>query len=206
MRSVVLLSGGLDSTVALAITLGSAEVVDTLTVEYGQSHVRELEAASAVADYYKVPHTVVRVDPVLFGGSALTGGAVIPDGHADDGPDSTYVPARNTVLLALAAARAESVGAAQIVIGANADDEAGYPDCRWEFIEAYRSVLSHGTLGHVWVSAPLLRLTKKQIAGAAMRLGVPVGLTWSCYRGGDVPCGRCGACESREGALACPTS
>jgi len=191
VSAVVLLSGGLDSAVALAMTGGG---VDCLTVDYGQTHVREIESAHAVAKHYACTHTVVHLDPVLFGGSALTGDQAIPTGHAET-PDATYVPARNTVLLALAAARAETVGAKRIVIGANADDAAGYPDCRRAYIEQFRDVLTLGTIGHVWVAAPIIHLTKTEIRSLAIDLDVPVELTWSCYRGGDTPCGQCGACQ-----------
>lgn len=192
MSTVVLLSGGLDSGVALAIYAAHGGV-DALTIDYGQRHRREIDSARAIAAHYNVSHTVASVDPVLFGGSALTDGADIPKGHADE-PDATYVPARNTVLIALAAARAESIGAKRIVIGANADDAGGYPDCRPAYIQAYRDVLQQGTLGHVWVAAPLLAFTKAQVVELAADLHVPTHLTWSCYRGGEQPCGECGAC------------
>lgn len=191
MKTVVLLSGGLDSAVALALQTGD---VDALTVDYGQRHAREIMAAKDIAGHYRVAHTVVTVDPVLFKGSALTGTGAVPIGHATT-PDATYVPARNTVLLALAAARAESIGAKRIVIGANADDAAGYPDCRRAFIEAFRDVLMHGTLGGVWVQAPLIDMRRRDIRDRATELNVPVELTWSCYVGGDEPCGECGACQ-----------
>ena len=200
MRSVVLLSGGLDSTVLLATVIGAAFDPHALTVDYGQVHRREIDAAREIARYYDVEHTVVEVDPILFGGSALTGHGEIPAGHAD-GPDSTYVPARNTVLLALAAAQAESIDARAVFIGCNADDEAGYPDCRREFIESYRNVIQMGTLNHVWIDAPLIGLTKQSVLAEARRLNVPLHLTWSCYRGGEQPCGACGACELMAAAV-----
>lgn len=199
MKSVVLLSGGLDSTLALAMAVRDGHSVEALTVTYGQTHAREVEAAQLIAEHYGVSQVRVAVSPVLFEGSALTGGADIPTAHAD-APDSTYVPARNTVLLALAAARAEATGAKNVIIGANAADEAGYPDCRRKFIEAYRDVLQLGTLNHVWVMAPLLELSKSDILRRAYELDVPVEMTWSCYRGGLVQCGLCGACEAIESA------
>jgi 7-cyano-7-deazaguanine synthase len=146
-----------------------------------------------------VPHVIAAVDPILFGGSALTTGGPLPDVAATE-PDSTYVPARNTVLIALAAARAESIGAQRIVVGCNADDAGGYPDCRPRYLTAFRDVLHEGTLGHVWVHAPLLYLTKQDVIDKAHQLNVPVGLTWSCYAGGDQPCGQCGACVLRGAA------
>jgi 7-cyano-7-deazaguanine synthase len=99
------------------------------------------------------------------------------------------------MLIALAASRAESIGAQRIVIGCNKDDAAGYPDCRREYLEAFRDVLISGTVNHVWVDAPLLTLTKKEVINHAQELGVPIGMTYSCYRGEPQACGRCGACE-----------
>lgn len=193
MKTIVLLSGGVDSAFALARNDGP---VEALTVDYGQRHRREIDAAAAIADHYKVRHVVVEVDPRLFR-SSLTHIGDVPDGVAEQ-PDSTYVPARNTVLLSLAAARAESIGARWVVIGANADDASAYPDCRREYIEAFRDVLIRGTVEHVWVDAPLLGMTKQQILTEAEKIGVPLHLTWSCYRGGEQPCGRCGACLTRS--------
>lgn len=196
-KSVVLLSGGVDSTVALDMTVKSGSDVTALSVNYGQVHYRELTAARQIAMHYAVRHVVANIDPILFSGSALTGDRDVPDGHAES-PDETYVPARNTVLLALAAARAESIGADRVVIGANADDEAAYPDCRRTYLEAFRDVLQLGTVNHVWVSAPLLGMRKHQIIDYATANGVPLQLTYSCYRGGLEPCRSCGACVSNK--------
>lgn len=201
MKSVVLLSGGLDSAVALAMQNVDFAGVHALTIDYGQRHQREITAASRIAEHYNVSHTIARIPPVLFRGSALTGTGPIPAGPAST-PDATYVPARNTVLLALAAAYAESIGARKIVIGCNADDAAGYPDCRPAYIEAYRDVLQTGTVGHVWVDAPLLMYAKHRVIATAHELDVPMRLTWSCYVGGEKPCGTCGACITREQAMA----
>lgn len=196
-KSVVLLSGGVDSTVALDMALKAGSDVTALSVNYGQVHSRELTAARQVAMHYAVRHIVANIDPILFAGSALTGDRDVPDGHAES-PDETYVPARNTVLLALAAARAESMGADRVVIGANADDQAAYPDCRRSYLEAFRDVLQLGTVNHVWVSAPLLGLTKREIFEYAAGNEVPIWLTYSCYRGGMEQCGSCGACVSNK--------
>lgn len=199
MKAVVLLSGGLDSTVALAMEKAIDEPVECLTVDYGQRHRREIQAAADIADHYGIPHTIVKVDPILFSGSALTFGTDVPDGAATE-PDATYVPARNTVLIALATARAEVIGARKVVIGANKDDAAAYPDCRPQYIEAYRDVLMEGTVGHVWLSAPLIGRHKDWVVQAAKEMFVPVHLTYSCYRGDAEPCGRCGACIGRGDA------
>lgn len=196
MKTVVLLSGGLDSAVVLAHELELGREVHALTVDYGQRHVREIASARLIAHYYGVSHTVITVDPVLFEGSALTGDSAVPAGAATE-PDSTYVPARNTVLLALGAARAEAIGAGSVAFGANADDADAYPDCRRKYVEALRDVLCEGTVGHVWLTAPLIGASKKAVIAEAERLNVPVELTWSCYQGGDKPCGVCGACATR---------
>jgi 7-cyano-7-deazaguanine synthase len=193
MKSLVLLSGGVDSAVSLAL---ADDPVEALTIDYGQRHKREIFAAEEIAAHYGVPWQLVNVDPIIFKGSALTHDAEIPDGHAD-APDATYVPARNTVFLAIAAARAESIGAESIILGANADDAAGYPDCRPDYLFAYRDVLQRWTMGHIWISAPLLRYTKAAVMERALKLNVPLELTYSCYRGGEQPCGTCGACVSR---------
>lgn len=194
MNSIVLLSGGIDSTLALHITKSMGHNIEAITVNYGQIHAREIQSARKVASHYNISHIEIDVDKRLFQSSALTGNGYIPEHHADQ-PDATYVPARNTVLLALAAARAESTGAQRIVIGSNRDDSAGYPDCRRSYLEAFREVLIEGTKNNVWVSAPLIDLTKKQVIDLAKRSNVPIDLTWSCYRGQTIPCGHCGACE-----------
>lgn len=196
MKTVVLLSGGIDSTVALALAVkdSGSDNVEALTFDYGQRHVREIDAAAQICDHYSIYHMICDIDPIVFGNSALTGQHRIPQSHAET-PDATYVPARNTVMIALAAARAETVGASRIVIGANADDAAGYPDCRRRYIEAYRDVLIEGTINTVWLYAPLLDLNKKQIIQLGEELQAPLELAWSCYRGLSQPCGQCGACE-----------
>jgi 7-cyano-7-deazaguanine synthase len=174
------------------------DVVECLTIDYGQRHLREVDAATDIAHHYGVPHLVVTVDPRLFAGSALTDPTTaLPDTPATD-VDATYVPARNTVFLALAAARAETIGANRIILGANKDDAAGYPDCRTQYIHAFRDVLTEGTIGHVWIDTPLITYTKAEIIALAHQLDVPIQLTWSCYTGGSEPCGRCGACQLRE--------
>lgn len=193
MKNVVLLSGGLDSAVALAV---SPDAVAALTFDYGQRHHREIASATAIAKYYGVPHTIMSLDPRVFQGSALTDDVDVPIGAANL-PDATYVPARNTVFLALGAAYAESIGANKLTIGCNASDANAYPDCRAGYLEQFRDVLVAGTVGHVWISAPLLQCTKSEIVTYGNALGVPVRLTWSCYMGGERPCGVCGACVGR---------
>lgn len=189
MKSIVLLSGGIDSTVALAHT--KAELA--LSVNYGQTHRKELHAAAAIAKHYGVEHHEVNITSALDIPCALTGRGTIPDTHAEE-QDSTFVPGRNLVLLSIATAWANAWGYGAVVIGANGDDNAGYPDCRQAFLEQISEATSSGYGVRVW--APLLRMTKRQVITYGQELNIPFDLTWSCYRGGDEPCGRCGACES----------
>ena len=194
MKSVVLLSGGLDSTLALA--LSSADVA--LSFDYGQTHRTELERATKIANHYGVWHDVVNIERLVFGG-ALTGFGEIPEQHAEE-PDATEVPGRNLVMISAGVAYAKAVGYGAVVIGANRDDHNGYPDCRPEFIDALRDA-THAGYG-IELHAPLIRMTKRDIVVKARELNVPLDLTWSCYRGGAEPCNRCGACQSRNEAMA----
>jgi len=201
LKVVVLLSGGLDSTVALALALDRGHDVVAVSFDYGQTHVKELEAAERIAvGHFGVPHQVINIKGILTGASALTGALEIPDTHATD-IDATYVPGRNLVMVSIGAAVAEAVGAGAVVIGANADDDAGYKDCRPKFIDALDIALREGTLNGVSVWAPFLRMTKRDIVAMGWLVGAPMGYSWSCYRGGETPCLNCGACESREDAF-----
>ncbi|EID10201.1 transcription regulator (exsB) [Mycolicibacterium phlei RIVM601174] len=191
------MSGGVDSAVLLAHLKASGDEVIALSVHYGQTHARELQAAIDLAKHYNVDHRIVSLKGV-FANSALTGDVEIPEQHAES-PDATVVPGRNIVLISLASAIAAAEGAAQVMFGANADDFGGYPDCRHDFVMAMNEAVSRGT-GFVAVSAPFQSMTKRQVVDLGRELGVPFGLTWSCYRGGTTPCGRCGACISLKEA------
>ena len=209
---MVLLSGGLDSATAAAIAGSQGFELYALTVEYGQRHACEIAAARAIARALGVArHVELRVDLSAFGGSALTDAVEVPkdrDLAAADIP-VTYVPARNTVFLSLAMAWAESLGARDIVIGVNALDYSGYPDCRPEFIEAFDRLAALATKAGVEgaplrVHAPLISLTKAEIIRRGLELGVDYGLTHSCYDP-DItgrPCGRCDSCRLRQRAFA----
>lgn len=205
MKAICLLSGGLDSTVTLAYALHQGFEVTALTINYGQRHKRELDAARAVAAHYKVPHIVMEF-PLTGFRSALIGDSIpIPDRKSEEiGYDipETYVPARNIIFLSLAAGLAESVEASAVFIGANAIDYSGYPDCRPEFFQAFENMLEIGTkrgvLGHpVRIEHPILKMTKEEIVKLGMKLGAPLHLTWSCYRGGEKACGHCDSCVLR---------
>ena len=211
-KAVVLLSGGLDSTTALAVASQSFDCY-ALTVRYGQLHAVELEAAKRVAALASVKdHRVIDIDLAQLASSALTTPSVaVPKdrslaeiGAPGDVP-VTYVPARNTVLLALALAWAESLGAHDIFVGVNVLDASGYPDCRPEFIRAFEALAQVATRsGGFKLHAPLIELTKAQIIELGTKLGVDYGLTHSCYdpspSGGA--CGRCDACLLRKKGFA----
>ncbi|HUQ39171.1 MAG TPA: 7-cyano-7-deazaguanine synthase QueC [Acidimicrobiales bacterium] len=203
-RQLVVLSGGLDSTVCLATAVRCGPTA-ALTYDYGQRHRVELERASAVAGHYGVEHMVVRIDPSGWGtSSALVGeaGPEVPDTDADEGIPVTYVPARNLIFLSMAAAVAEARDADAVWIGVNALDYSGYPDCRPEFVASFAATaalaLKRGVEGRpVRIETPLVDLTKADIVRLGVELAAPLHLTWSCYRGGDAPCGTCDACRLR---------
>jgi 7-cyano-7-deazaguanine synthase len=207
MNAVVLLSGGLDSYTAAAIARAEGFVLYALTVNYGQRHARELEAAHAIARALHVArHLEITVDLRSIGGSALTSAAPVPrdrDLTVAEIP-STYVPARNTIFLSLALGWAEVVGARDLIIGVNALDYSGYPDCRPEFISAFERLAAVATRvgvegAVIRVHAPLLTLGKADIIRRGAGLGLDYSLTHSCYDpgAGGRPCGRCDSCVLR---------
>ncbi|MEM3860951.1 MAG: 7-cyano-7-deazaguanine synthase QueC [Thermoplasmatales archaeon] len=205
IKAISLLSGGLDSTTLLAFVLSKGYDVTALTFDYGQKHSRELKSAKNVASHYGVQHRIFKIDLRTIGGSALTDNLPIPDVPLKDiGTEIpiTYVPARNTILLSVALAYAEVDNASKIFIGANHLDYSGYPDCRPEYFDAMNNLFKLATKktvegGSIEVEAPLLSYTKGEIVRLAKELNVPLELTWSCYRGGDVACGRCDSCKLR---------
>ncbi len=210
--AVVLLSGGLDSSTALAVARDAGFTCHALTVRYGQLHEVELAAARRVAAALGVAdHRVVGVDLSPLASSALTtpGIAVPKDRSIDEigapgDVPSTYVPARNTVLLSLALAWAESLGAKDLFVGVNVLDASGYPDCRPEFVKAFEALAQVATRsGGFTVHAPLIELTKAGIIALGTRLGVDYAITHSCYDPiGDAACGRCDACALRKKGFA----
>jgi 7-cyano-7-deazaguanine synthase len=205
-KAVVLLSGGLDSYTAGAIARDAGFDLYALTVKYGQRHGHEILASRNVADALGVKaHRELAVDLASLGGSALLGDGEVPkDGLSADIIPSTYVPARNTVMLSLALAWAEVLGAYDIFIGVNALDYSGYPDCRPEFIDAFERTARLATRvgvegGHFRVQAPLIAMTKAQIIRRGLALGLDYGITHSCYDplSDGAPCGRCDSCRLR---------
>jgi 7-cyano-7-deazaguanine synthase len=209
-RAVVLLSGGLDSATALAWARERGFACYALSVAYGQRHASELDAAAGVARSLGArEHRLMHVDLGSLGGSALTDRAIAVPESATSGIPVTYVPARNTVLLALALAWAEVLGAAHLVIGVNAVDYSGYPDCRPEFIAAFQQLAQLATRAGVdgqplQIHAPLLQWSKAQIIREGLRLGVDYALTVSCYQadGQGRACGHCDSCRLRREGFA----
>jgi 7-cyano-7-deazaguanine synthase len=206
-KAVLLLSGGLDSYTAGAIAKAEGYELHALTIRYGQTHAKEIEAARQVAAALRVArHLELDVPLSAIGGSALVGDGTIPKDRplTTAGIPSTYVPARNTVFLSLAMAWAEVLGAGAIVIGVNALDYSGYPDCRPEYLRAFERLASLATKagvegGSLKILAPLLELTKAEIIRRGLALGVDYGLTLSCYDPGPdgTPCGHCDSCLLR---------
>jgi 7-cyano-7-deazaguanine synthase len=210
--AIVLLSGGLDSYTAAAMARAEGFRLFALTIRYGQRHMREIEAARTVAAWLHVErHVELEVDLAAFGGSSLTTSAPVPKDRPANLQDipSTYVPARNTVFLALALAWAEAVGVGDIFIGVNAIDYSGYPDCRPEFIQAFERLASLATARGVGgspfrIHTPLITMTKGDIVRKGQELGLDYGLTHSCYDPDPMghPCGRCDSCRLRAGGFA----
>lgn len=212
-RAVVLLSGGLDSATAAAWAKRRGYVLHALSFDYGQRHRKELVAARRVGRALGVrDHLVLKIPVGALGGSALTDRRIaVPDaprrGAIGARIPVTYVPARNTIFLSFALGYAEVVGAQAIVIGANALDYSGYPDCRPEYLRAFERMANRATKAAVSgrrlrILAPLLRLGKADIIKLGLRVGAPLHLTWSCYRGGRRPCGRCESCVLRRRGFA----
>ena len=216
MKALVLFSGGLDSTTCLALAVeryGAGEVL-ALSVSYGQKHTKEIDAAKAVAAYYGVTLQTLDLAAIFAGSdcSLLQGSrAEIPkESYAEqlqstDGkPVSTYVPFRNGLFLSSAASVALSHGCEVILYGAHADDAAGnaYPDCSSEFNDAINSAIYLGSGRQLRVEAPFVGKTKADVVAEGLRLHAPYHLTWSCYEGGEKPCGLCGTCRDRAAAFA----
>ena len=206
---LVVLSGGLDSTVCMALATaerGSPPLA--LTFDYGQRHRTELDRSAGVAGHFRSEHLVVHLDTTAWGGSALTDPSIdVPSGDLGDGIPVTYVPARNSIFLAVALGVAEARDLDAVWIGVNAIDYSGYPDCRPEFIEAFRGVAATGQKRGVEgdpiaIRTPLIDSTKSEIVRLGLALGAPLELTWSCYQGGSTPCGSCDACILRARGFA----
>jgi 7-cyano-7-deazaguanine synthase len=203
-KAVVLISGGLDSPTVLAYAIGHGYSVYPLSFDYGQRHIKELKSSRAICDYYKLKLKLIKIDMRQIGGSALTDDINVPERGIENIENEipvTYVPARNTIFLSLAAAYAETINASSLFIGANAIDYSGYPDCRPDFFNSMEKTLNLGTeygIEHGFkIKVPLQFLTKADIVKLGRRLHVPYRLTWSCYKGGQKACGKCDSCILR---------
>ncbi|MCP3867861.1 MAG: 7-cyano-7-deazaguanine synthase QueC [Gammaproteobacteria bacterium] len=204
-KAVVLLSGGLDSATTLAIARDQGYICYALSVDYGQRHKSELDAASQIASTLgATEHRSVSIALDVIGGSALTDENIAVPEQPDQGIPVTYVPARNTVFLSIALGWAEVLGVTDIFVGVNAVDYSGYPDCRPEFVAAFEALANLATKAGVEgerfrIHAPLIQMTKGQIVTEGMRLGVDYSLTVSCYQADEQgrACGLCDACRLR---------
>ncbi len=204
--AVCLCSGGMDSTVVLYYAIREGYEPYALTVHYGQLHEREIRSACEISQAIGVIHEVISIELPWGGSSLLDPHLAIPKReYSEVGAGripSTYVPARNTIFLSLASSFAEAKGAGVIFIGANAVDYSGYPDCRAEYLRQFEHMIRLGTKAgaegkELKIMAPLIHMKKSEIVKLGMGLGVPFESTWSCYEGGEVPCGRCDACILR---------
>ncbi len=206
MKAVVLLSGGLDSTTCLYLAKRDGFEPICLSVHYGQLHEKELASAKRIASSLKSEHWIIPIS-LPWGESALTDPQMpVPKGRGENEMAKeipvTYVPARNSIFLSLAASLAETKEARAIYFGANALDYSGYPDCRPEFLEAFETLVERGTKAgsegkKIRIVAPLLRYSKAEIVKLGDSLGIPFEWTWSCYEGKDVPCEECDSCILR---------
>ena len=205
-QAIVLLSGGLDSATTLFLARDLGFQCSCLIFDYGQRHKKEIESAKKIARIAHSPYKIVKLDFPWKGSALLDKKIKIPQYARIQGRkntiSSTYVPARNIIFLSLALSFAEAVKAEAIFIGANAVDFSGYPDCRPLFFKAFKKAADSGTKAgiedkKIRIATPLIKKTKAEIIKTGKRLGVPFGLTWSCYAGGNKPCGRCDSCYFR---------
>ena len=214
-KAMVLCSGGVDSTTLLAMACSKygSRNVHALSISYGQKHNREIESAKAVAKYYGVEQRFLDLSAIFADSNCsllVQSTEDIPQEsyaeqlkESDGSPVSTYVPFRNGLFLSSAASMALSLGCSVLYYGAHHDDWAGnaYPDCSQEFVDAMAAAISQGTGGELSLKAPFVQWSKADIVREGLRLGVPYELTWSCYEGGDKPCGVCGTCIDRQRAF-----
>lgn len=215
MKSVVLLSGGMDSVAAFHHAIREHEVIAALSFDYGSKHnACEIPFAKLHAERAGVPHHTIPLGFINehFASDLLRSGGEIPDGHyAEDNMKRTVVPFRNAIILSIACGFAESAGAGALIIAAHSGDHAIYPDCREPFMQAMAAAMKHGTYEQIELLRPFIAMDKAGIAKRGAELGVDFAETWSCYKGGDTHCGTCGTCVERREAfqlagIADPTS
>lgn len=201
--SVIILSGGMDSVTLLYDKIKDIALV--VTFDYGSNHnKREIEFAKYHCEQLNIEHIIIPLEFIhkYFKSSLLEGADAIPEGHyADDNMRSTVVPFRNGIMLSIACGIAESRGLKRVMIANHAGDHSIYPDCRATFIDSMSEAMSYGTYEHVKVYAPYTSITKTQIAMIGKTIGLDYSMTWSCYKGGEIHCGKCGTCVERKEAL-----
>jgi len=204
-KTVLIYSGGIDSTVLLYDLLNSGHDVQALSVNYGQRHSKELDCAKSLCKQLNVEHHVAdltALNPLLSGSSLTSPHVQVPEGHyEDESMKATVVPNRNMILLSIATGWAMSTGASSVSYAAHSGDRAIYPDCREEFADAMNSVMEIAGWDKVSLNRPFSSLTKADIVKFGDELGVPFEQTWSCYKGGQVHCGVCGTCVERREAF-----
>ena len=216
MKALILFSGGVDSTTCLALAVNKygADEVLALSISYGQKHSKELEAAKKIAEYYKVQLRQLDLEPIFRDSDCSllsTSESEIPKEsyseqlrHTNGKPVSTYVPFRNGLFISSAASIALSNGCSEIYYGAHSDDAAGnaYPDCSSDFNDAMNKAVFLGSGEQLRIIAPFIGLSKADVVAKGIELNVPYEMTWSCYEGGETPCGKCGTCRDRHAAFA----
>lgn len=211
MRVVILFSGGLDSTVLIALAKSQNKEIHALTFDYGQRHKAEIDAAKKIAEYYQISHTIIKIDPNYFNSSSLISGEIkVPTLRSKDeiskgGIPSTYVPARNTIFLSYALGYAEMFDACEIYYGCNMLDNPGYPDCTQKYVMAFQNVMNVATKQSVEkkppkLMTPLIQLEKDKIISMGLDLNAPVEMSLSCYdpKNDGTPCNMCDACVLRK--------
>lgn len=201
MKSVIILSGGMDSTTLLYKLLSEQKEVHALSFNYGQRHSRELDAAKATCEKLGVEHKIIDITSIadLISNSSLTSKEIeVPEGHyADDNMKKTVVPNRNSIMANIAIGYAVNIGAQEVALGVHAGDHTIYPDCRPEFIDALRALAKISNWESVEIYTPYLHGDKTSIIAEGILLGVDYSLTWTCYKGGEKACGVCGSCQER---------
>ena len=206
MKAIVLFSGGLDSTVLATQMKQEATETRLLSIDYGQRHAKELDHSQKVADHLGLAHEILKLPQLgqILGGSSLTDKSItLPEGHyAEESMKSTVVPNRNMILLALAGGHALSIGFDTIAYAAHAGDHTIYPDCRPEFADAMNKALGLADWNDLNLHRPYVEMTKSDLVSLGEELNAPLQLTWSCYAGGEIHCGKCGTCVERKEAFA----
>jgi len=199
MKIVAILSGGMDSSTMVAKLKAEGHDIHCLTFDYQQRHIREIKSASAIANYFNLPHIVTDIPGLLLSGSAITSNNIdVPEGHyADENMKATVVPNRNMILLSLAIGYAISINAEAVAYGAHGGDHDIYPDCRKEFVDAMREVAKLCDYKPMEILTPYIDTDKIGILKEGLELGVPYELTWTCYKGLKKACGKCGSCVER---------